>query len=153
MPEGQKSLIIWDDIRAHATDVVISCTNALDIVIAEVPKNLTHLLAPLDLTVNKSLKSFEQSEFSKYYSECISSALRSNPDAPIEDTKVDVRLSVVKPLHAKTMSKAYNLFATPEGKKVILGGWRGAGIQEAVRKARDGQAVDNLIDPFNDLSI
>ena len=107
MSEGQKSLIIWDDFRAHATDVVISRTNALDIVIAEVPKNLTHLLTPLDLTVNKSLKSFEQREFSKYYSEFISSALQSNPDAPIENTKVDVRLSVcIKPLHAKTMAKA-----------------------------------------------
>ena len=76
----------------HATDVVISRANALDIVIAEVPKNLTHLLAPLDLTVNKSLKSFEQREFSRYYSECIARSLRVNPDAPIEDAKVDVRL-------------------------------------------------------------
>ena len=44
--------------------------------IAEVPKNLTHLFAPLDLTVNKSLKSFEQREFSKYYSDQIARQLR-----------------------------------------------------------------------------
>ena len=107
----------------------------------------------MDLTVNKSLKYFEQREFSRYYSECIARSLRVNPDAPIEDAKVDVRLSIIKPLHAKTMSNAYRFFATPEGRKVIIGGWRGAGIQAAVKKSREGQAVEDLIDPFKDLFI
>eukprot|EP00116_Pleurobrachia_bachei_P010527 sb/3470789/ len=67
LPDDQKCVLIWDDFRAHTTDEVITRARALNCEIVEVPKNLTHLLAPLDLTVNKSLKSFEQRELSKYW--------------------------------------------------------------------------------------
>ena len=117
--------------------------------------HLTHLLAPLDLTVNKSLKTLEGREFSVYYSEAIAKYIRLNPTAPIEDAKVDIRMSVIKPLHAKTMHKAYQFFSAPERRKVIVNGFRSAGIQEAVTKARDSaaNAVADLIDPFSNLAL
>ena len=155
LAENHKSLIIWDDFRAHTTSTVLNKAKELNFVIAEVPKNLTHLLAPLDLTVNKSLKTLEGREVSVYYSEAIAKYIRLNPTAPIEDAKVDIRMSVIKPLHAKTMHKAYQFFSAPEGRKVIVNGFRSAGIQEAVTKARDSaaNAVADLIDPFSNLAL
>ena len=63
---------------------------AKDIEIAEVPKNMTYLLQPLDLTVNKSLKQLEIREFSKYYSDSIARFMRENPISEIENAQVDV---------------------------------------------------------------
>ena len=116
------------------------------------PKNLTHLLAPLDLTVNKSLRTLEGREFSKYYSDSIANSLRQNPTAPIEDAKVDVRLSVIKPIHVATMKKAYQFFCSSKGQAIISSGFRAAGIQEAVNKAR-AESIANLVDPFAALSL
>ena len=38
----------------------------LNLVTAGIPKNLSHLLSPLDLTVNRSIKQVERGEFSLY---------------------------------------------------------------------------------------
>ena len=79
--------------------------------------------------------------------------MRLNPESPVEDAKVDIRLSVIKPLHAKTMTKAYHFFCTPEGEKLIKSGFRGAGIIDAVRKGRSNQPIADMIDPFQNLAL
>ena len=116
-------------------------------------KNMTHIFAPLDLTVNRSMKQLERKEFPTYYSNCISEQLKSNPNRSIEEVVVDTKLSTVKPLHARTMAKAYDFFRSAQGRKIIASGWRAAGITEALKHARQGQLVDALLDPFASLSI
>ena len=153
LPDVQKFLLIWDDFSGHKTVEVLDRVREINGVIAEVPKNLTNLLAPLDLTLNKSLKSFKQREWSKYYSDQIAKHIRNEPQLPIEDAKVDVRLSVIKPLHAKTMAKAFTFFSSTEGKKIIASGWRGAGIAETIERARSISPIVGLVDPFQDLTL
>ena len=63
----------------------------------------------LDLTVNKTLKSFEQEEFSTYYSTSLAEILSAHPNMSIE---VDTKLSTLKPLHAKSLAKSYDYFKT-----------------------------------------
>ena len=63
--------------------------------------------------------------------------------------KVDTKLSALKPLHASSLKKSYDFFKTEEGfKKIILSGWRGAGICKAVQDCRDTSWV-SLLDPFS----
>ncbi len=62
-------------------------------------------------------------------------------------------LSLIKPLHANTMKKAFQFFGTLEGQKIISSGWRGAGITEAVRKFRSNWPIVDLVDPFKDLTL
>ena len=68
---------------------------------------------------------------------------------------LDTRLSDVKPLHAKTMKKAFDFFSTSKGIKIIKSGWRasGNGMTSAVESARNDQLIDLLVDPFANITI
>ena len=115
------------------------------------PKNLTHLLSPLDLTVNKSIKLIERQEFTSYFTENVARALQRNPGMDVADIKLDTRKTVMRPLHARSLCKVYSLFATPQGKLITANGWRAAGITNAVKDAR--ATVSDILDPFAALSI
>ena len=47
-----------------------------------------------------------------------------------------LKLSKLKPIHAKTVSKVYGYLKSDNGKQVILNGFRATGITEAVKKIR-----------------
>ena len=78
--------------------------------------------------------------------------MKANPGMNIEDAKVDTKLSILKPLHAKTLTNSYNFFKTEAGKKIIMSGWRGAGILKAVNDSRQTN-VESLLDPFAKLVV
>ena len=61
-------------------------------------------------------------------------------------------LSTLKTLHAKAISKSYVFLQTDEGKKIILSGWRGAGITRAVNECREPSWAQ-LLDPFASFAI
>ena len=48
----------------------------------------------------------------------------------MDDIEVDLRLTVVKPLHAQWLVDMYNYFNTAPGKEVIIKGWKKAEILE-----------------------
>ena len=50
--------------------------------------------------------------------------------------KVDLRLSILKPLHANVMKEAHQFFESLKNKEVILNGWRAAGITESLWQTR-----------------
>ena len=81
---------------------------------------MTHLLQPLDLTTNASLKKIEKRTFSKYFSSSIMEALKQNPTRDVTTIKVDLRLSVLKLLYANVMKEAYQFFESLKGKEMIL---------------------------------
>ena len=59
------------------------------------------------------------------------------------DLKVDVKkYSVMRPLHARSLTNIYNLFnITERGRRVISNGWKAAGITEAVADASGTQQL------------
>ena len=61
LPSNQKSLLIWDAFKAQSTTKVSDVLSNHGIETVMVPKNMTHLLQPLDLTTNGSLKKFKKS--------------------------------------------------------------------------------------------
>ena len=151
-PDSQKVVVIWDDFSAHNAPRVLSLLSMLGICTVDIPKNLTHLLSPLDLTVNKKLKDFEREACASYVSRSLADHIQHNPE--VGDFKLDIRLSVLKPLHAKTLTASYEFFKTVEGKKLIASGWRASGLTEAVRRCKeDGIDSRMLIDPFAALRI
>ena len=46
----------------------------------------------------------------------------------MEDIEVHLRLTVIKPLHAQWLVNMYNYFTTPNGKEIVLKGWRKSGV-------------------------
>ena len=126
----------------------------LNLVASDVPKNLIHLLSPLDLTVNRTLKRIEQDASAEYISAEITRCLNISPR--IDDIKVNTGKAVLRNLHAKTISKAYTYFKTPEWKRNILQGWSAAGISKAVKRMCDTLNIrdtDGLVDPFSCLTL
>ena len=122
----QKALVIWDVFKGQMTNVVKQKLELLDMELVAVPANMTHFFQPLDLTVNGAAKSFAKKEFITYYSAQVQQQIEGGTN--LEDINVDLRLSVIKPLQAQWLVNMYNFFTQPNGKKVILKGWKKAGI-------------------------
>mgnify|MGYP001799009236 FL=1 len=66
----------------------------------------------------------------------------------LEEIEVPLKLSIIKPLHAKWFIEMYNHMTSEEGRKVTLKGWEVSGILGAVQKGLAG--LPNL-DPFDEI--
>ena len=115
LPDSQRSLILWDAFKAQSTQKVKDVFSANKIESVMVPKNMTHLLQPLDLTTNGSLKKFEKREFSEYFTSCIMKALEIEPDRDVASIEVDLRLSTLNPRHANVMMELCKHLLTEAG--------------------------------------
>ena len=82
-----------------------------------VPKNMTHLLEPLDLTTNASVKKMEKKCFSEYFTNAITKEMLRDPKRDKTTIEIDLRLSTLKPEHAKVMRKVYEFLSQ---KKVVM---------------------------------
>ena len=56
VPNDQKSLLIWDAFNRQSTPRVQERLAELGVVVVMVPKNMIHLLQPLDVTTNGTIK-------------------------------------------------------------------------------------------------
>ena len=67
-------------------------------------------------------------------------------NAEIDGTTIDIdmKLSTLKPLHAKTINKIYKYLKSDKGKDIILAGWRAAGITQALAQGRENNFVPSL---------
>ena len=55
-----------------------------------VPKYLTHLLQPLDLTTDGSFKKIEKAAFSNYFTTTLTKELQVDPEKDVTTIKVDL---------------------------------------------------------------
>lgn len=131
-------LLICDVFKGQWTDAVKKVVKASNGKMVAVPNNWTNYFQPLDLTVNKSSKDFLRDEAQAWYSNEI--AKQMSEGKRTDQIKVDVRLSVVKPLHAKWITKYYDYARNhPE---IIINGWKKSGITENLEKKIN-------LDPFS----
>ena len=143
----QAALLIFDVFRGQITDEVTSHLLQNKIYFVTVPNNMTHLFQPLDLTVNGHCKKLMKNEFAKWYMQQVDNALQVG--TKLEDINIEFRLSVIKPLHAKWLVEYYNHISSEAGTKVIVNGFKLAGIYDAIRS---GKSSLQSIDPFNDIA-
>ena len=124
LPLGQRALVIFDCFRGQITEEFTSKLSANRIIYVTIPPNCTDLLQPMDLSVNKSAKSFLKNEFERWYATQVCDQLSDTSD--IDEVKVDLSLSRMKPLGAKWLTKLYDYMKTkPE---IIKNGFKEAGI-------------------------
>ena len=83
LPNDQKSLLIWDAFTGRNTDTVKNRLSELNIFTVNVPKNLAHLLRPLDLATYATFKYIERKEFSNYVMSTILKELIKNPNLDV----------------------------------------------------------------------
>ena len=141
-------LLIMDVFKGQMTCAVRELLNENHILLEKVPANLTYLFQPLDVQggPNGYLKRFMKKKFTLWYSDQVIRALDEGKD--IKDVDISLKLSIVKPLHAKWLIEMYNHMTSSEGRNVYLKGWKVAGILDATEKGLDG--LQNL-DPFHDI--
>ena len=133
LQENQQCLLIMDEYRAHRTTDVLTALQDLGFKVQFIPGNCSSSLQPLDLTVNSLLKSRLKDQFMDWYAGQVSEAMKHHPDhiyAAVAAVRPDLRLSVIKPLHAGWVIDA---FAAVQGRpEVIKCGWQQAGITTAL---------------------
>ena len=98
LPEDQAALAIFDVFAAHRCQSVLEVLKNNNIHQIYVPASCTGELQPLDVGVNDQFKALLKQEFSRWYANEVQEAMRQ--EIPIADIKVDLRASLMKPLHA-----------------------------------------------------
>ena len=93
---------------------------SLNIEVVCFPANTTHFFQPLDLTVNGQAKKFCKEKFTTWYSGEVQKQLDSGTS--FEDIEVDLRLSVIKPIHVAWLVALYDYLTGAEGRQYILKG-------------------------------
>ena len=64
-----------------------------------------------------------------------------------EDVDVDLKLPVLKPIHATWLVELYSIFTSTEGKVYVLKGWEKARIKDVF----NGKEVLPPVDPYQDI--
>ena len=99
LKEDQKVLLIYDVFKGQTTGAVSELLEKNNIISKKGPANKTGLFQALDLNLNKYSKCFLSDKYQTWYIDQVAAQLGWGV-AP-HDVKVDVRLLVVKQLHAK----------------------------------------------------
>ena len=149
----REALLIIDVFSGQVTKPVIDKMTENNINIVKVTANMTRLFQTLDLTANGAAKAYMKKRFTEWYSRCIIQELDSGKG--VDDMDIQLKMLVLKPLHANWINDLYNYFAVPGRNEIIANGWKAAYVTELLKK--DKQGLDPLdpflsIDPLSDES-
>lgn len=148
LKKDQPALLIMDVFKGQMTDPVLKVLADNHILLQSVPANFTYLFQPLDVQggPNGYVKRIMKKKFANWYTDQITQAMDNGQE--LDTIEVELKLSIVKPLHAKWLIEMYNEMTSADGKQICLKGWKVAGITEAVKKGLSG--LESL-DPFDDI--
>ena len=147
MSKDAKALVIFDVFKGQTTPAVNDLLKNNNCIVQRVPNNHTNLFQPLDISVNKSAKSFISDKYQEWYASEVTSQLGKGIDP--YNVKVDVNLTTLKPIHARWIIDFYKHMQTSRSK--VKAGFRKALISEA---AKEAEALINLCEnPFQETEI
>ena len=144
--ECQPALLITDVFRRQMTQPVWDLLKENDILLVRVPANMTHIFQPLDLTVNRSAKSFFKRKFTEWYSNELKLQLETG--TKLDNIEVKLNLTTLKPLHSTWIIEFYNKMTSNEGKPIIQNGWKSDDIEDNLEM---GKGNIPSLDPFFDI--
>ena len=87
-------------------------------------------------------------KFTHWYADQVQRAMDGNRFKSMDKIDIDLKLSVLKPLHATWLIEPFDHMTSPASKAVSLKGWEVAGITDAVKKGTSGLPS---LDPFHDI--
>ena len=85
-------------------------------------------------------------KFTVWYADQVQHAMDAGKS--MEEIDIDLKLSVLKPLHASWLIELFDHVTSPAGKDVSLKGWKVAGITDIVKK---GTSRLPSLDPFHNI--
>ena len=124
----QESMMLLDEIifSGQMTKLVIDKIAENYIKPVKVPAKMTRVFQPLDLTVNGSAKAFMKKRFSEWYSRCVMQELDIGKD--VDSIDIQLKMSVLKSLHAWWKIDLYNYLASSEGREIAFNCWKTKGL-------------------------
>ena len=141
---GLKNYVDINAFRAKSTTKVQDILASYGIETVRVPKNLTHLLQPLDLTANVNLKKIWKERFTEYFCSSILKEMKNDSTCDVTTIKIGSCLSTLTPCHAEVMKNTYNYFAFSRGKEIIKNGWKSSGMSDAIHETHTQANIINL---------
>ena len=102
----QHVLITMDTFKVEDNDTLkkLYAENNCDVVVA--PHSLTDKFQPLDLSVNKAVKSFIQNKYDDLFADQVFTQLQNGKDPT--DVKISSKLSDLKAIHERWIVDWYN---------------------------------------------
>ena len=120
MPQHFPAVAIFDVFKGQTTPSIFQLLEENHIYVVSIPANCTNCLQPMDLSVNKCIKDFLKKEFTTWYSEKVYAEHFE------EQTPVDLRLSVMKPIGAQWLINAFDYLVSHND--IIVNGFKASGI-------------------------
>ena len=117
---------IFDVFQAHCCDSVLGKLRHHHIHQVFIPAGCTSELQPLDVSVNEEFKAAMKANFSRWYANEVKEALDQGIN--IQDLKVDLKTTVVKPLHANWLMMS--IASLKSKSDIIQRGFEKSGILE-----------------------
>ena len=141
----QMALLIIDLFRGQMTEPVLNILKKYNICLIKVPANMTDIFQLLDLTVNRSAKSFFKRKFTQWYSSQIQRDMESGKH--IDEIEVKLNLTTLKFLHATWTIEYYDLMTPDQGKSLIKNGWKASGITGVIESGLINLlSIDSFVD-------
>ena len=144
LPKEQKALMVMDVFTGQMTEDVVKQYQDNNILIVNVPRNMTKYYQPLDLTVNGYCKLKRKS--TQWYSAEVTR--QSANKVALEDVQVKLQLTKLKPLQAGWIIEFFNEMTTSKGSEIIGSGWNASGIKDAIKLGKEKLPS---LDPFEEL--
>ena len=110
------------------------------------PPNTTDLLQPMDISVNKPVKSFLKDKFSQWYAKQLLQQCEDQSHVPLSDISlepIDMSMPVMKNISAKWFVKAAEYIA--DNPQFIVNGFVKAGICRALNGITSDDELDDLL--------
>lgn len=121
-------LLIFDYFRGQTTESFLELLSSLNVQVVLVPKNMTDLLQPLDISVNKPVKNFLKSKYQDWYADKLMELER---EGELTHTSINALISkttTLRELSAKWTVELYNFFQSPPQVRIIKNGFSHCGI-------------------------
>ena len=125
--DDHPALAIFDHFKGQLTENITQKLEANNIHSVLIPPAHTGQLQPMDISVNKVVKSFLRSKFTEWYSDELAELFDDNDD---DDTTVDLSAATMKFVGGKWIVQLYeHLTDKPH---IIVHGFRHAGVYSAL---------------------
>ena len=126
LADDHPALTIFDVFCAHRCESFLRILRTHNIHQVFMPGGCTGELQPLDLSVNEEFEAAMKSSFSRWYADEVKQAL--DQGVSLENLEVDLRASLIKPLHANWLMLAMS--ALQDKPDVLCRGFEKSGIIE-----------------------
>ena len=127
----QKALIVMDVFTGQMTEDAVKRYQDNNILIVNIPRNMTKYYQPLDLTVNGYCKKFLKRNFTQWYSAEVTRQLANK--VALEDVQVQLQLTKLRPLQPGWIIEFFNEMTTSKGTEITVSGWNVSGIKGVIK--------------------